>query len=648
MLRRQHGSHVRSEVSESQSFEHDPKVEAARKIFDKLQEKSPAIWNAMITGYAQNGRTESARKLFDIMPARDAVSWNAMLAAYTQNGEMNSAVRLFEEMVSRDDVSWNLMIAGFVEVGNMASACNFFEKMPMPNVVSWVTMLSGYAQNGEIEKARETFSKMPERNVVAWNAMAAGYVQNGRIKDAYEVFCRMPARNASSWAAMITGFAQVCKLDEAKRLLDAMPFNSVISQTAMISGYIQSGRLEDAWKMFVQIKCPDTVCWNTMIAGYAQYGKMDDAHSLFRKMKKKDVISWNTMISGYCQIGKMPEAIQMFEEMGQRNAVSWNSIISGMTQNGLYSDALRYFVLMLRDGKRPDESTYASALCSGANLAVLQHGKQLHDLVVKSGRNADVFVGNSLITMYAKCGRVLRAKQVFSEMVNIDSISWNALIAGYALHGYANEALVLFMQMQQSGEVPDEVTLVAVLSACSHAGLIDEGLYIFHSMVVKYNIVPIAEHYSCVVDLLGRSGRLEEAYELVVNMPIEANAGTYGALLGASYIRCNLEIGTFAGEKLLKLEPHKTSNYVLLSNMHAASGRWEEVERIRMLMKERGVEKLPGSSWIEIKGRVHSFSAVNFSHELIAEICSTLWTLSTQTKTDGHEPDLRYSFLDLG
>lgn len=393
---------------------------------------------------------------------------------------------------------------------------------------------------------------------------------------------------------MISALVRAGKLQEAKDMLNKMPFDSFAAKTALMHGYLQSKMIDDARHIFDALEVRDAVCWNTMISGYVHCGMLDEAMVLFQQMPNKDMVSWNTLIAGYAQEGQMRKAVSIFRKMSQRNAVSWNSVISGFVQNGLCFEALQYFLLMRRDAKMADWSTYACCLSACADLAALQVGRQFHSLLVRSGYISDSFAGNALISAYAKCGRILEARQVFDEMAGQDIVSWNALIDGYASNGHGTEAISVFREMEANDVRPDEVTFVGVLSACSHAGLIDEGLRFFNSMTKEHSLQPVAEHYACMVDLLGRAGRLSEAFKLVQGMQIQPNAGVWGALLGACRVHKNDELARFAAEKLFELEPRKTSNYVLLSNISAESGKWDAAENMRTLIKERGVHKPPG------------------------------------------------------
>ncbi|RYQ92301.1 pentatricopeptide repeat-containing protein At4g02750-like [Arachis ipaensis] len=622
-------------------FAKNGRISDARKLFDKMPHRNLVSWNTMIAGYVHNNMVEEAAHLFDTMPGRDNFSWalmitcysryakkghfreaeevfertpvkdlvsyNSMLAGYTQNGKMHQALQFFERMTNKNAVSWNLMIAGFVNCGDPSSAWQLFEKIPNPSAVSWVTMLCGFARHGKLMEARKLFDSMPDKNMVSWNAMIAAYVQDLQIGEAVKLFKEMPDKDSVSWTTIINGYIRVGKLNEARKIYNQMPCKDMAAQTALLSGLIQNGRIDEAGQMFSRIHVRDAVCWNSMISGYSQSGRMEEAYNLFRQMPIKNAVSWNTMISGYAQAGKMDRAAEIFHSMEGRNIISWNSLIAGFLQNSLYLDALKSFVIMGQEEKKPDQSTFACALSACANLAALQLGKQLHEYILKSGYVNDIFVSNALIAMYAKCGRVQKAEQVFRDIWRADLISWNSLISGYALNGLANEAFKAFEQMLSEGIAPDEFTFMGMLSTCSHAGLALKGLALFKCMVEEFSIEPLAEHYSCLVDLLGRVGRFEEAFNVVRGMKVKANAGLWGSLLAASRVHKNLELGRVAAKMLLELEPANASNYVTLSNMLAEAGRWKEVERLRVLMREKQATKLPGCSWIEIQNQIQSF-----------------------------------------
>ncbi|XP_004149535.1 pentatricopeptide repeat-containing protein At4g02750 [Cucumis sativus] len=602
-------------------------LEKARELFNLLPDKQDTVCrNALIAGYAKKRLFREAKKLFDEMLVKNVVSWNSILSGYTKNGKMQLGLQFFEAMGERNVVSWNLMVDGYVGVGDLDSAWMFFKKIPTPNVVSWVTMLSGFAHYGRMTEARNLFNEMPTKNLVSWNAMIGAYVRENQIDDAYKLFMEMPEKDSVSWTAMINGYVRVGKLLQAREILNLMPYKNIAAQTAMINGYLQSGRMDEANEIFSQISVRDSVCWNSMITGYAHCGRTDEALRLFQEMVCKDMVSWNTMIAAYAQAGQMDKALEMFNEMQERNVVSWNSLITGYVQNGLYFEALNCFILMKQQGEKPDQTTIVCCLRASANLAALNVGVQLHHLTIKTGFGNDLFVKNAILTMYAKSGRVPEAENVFAEIKNKDVVSWNSLIAGYALNGCGKEAVELFEVMPLRGIIPDEVTFTGLLSACNHGGFVDQGLNLFKSMTETYSIKPQSEHYACVINLLGRVGRLEEAVEIVQGMKTVSSAKIWGALLWACRIHHNLELAKYSAERLLALEPQNASNYVLLSNMHAEAGRWDMVERVRVLMKENKAEKQPGCSWIEIDNQLHCFLS-KAPPDLRPEICNILKTV---------------------
>lgn len=376
-------------------------------------------------------------------------------------------------------------------------------------------------------------------------------------------------------------------------------------------------------------------------------GETEEARRLFDKMPQRDIISWNAIVTAYAQNDKVKEARELFDNMPQRDVVSWNAILAGYEQNGQGEDALKLFNQMLRSGTIPDQSTFTSILSACTRLATIEQGKQIHTHIIKTIFKSDVLLGNTLITMYAKCGSIDDAHQVFHKMPIKDKVSWTTTIVGYAQHGHSNEALELFRQMEEAGVKPDHVTFVGVLSACSHAGLVAEGWHFFDSMSRDYSITPTVEHYSCMADLLGRCGHLHEAEEMITKMPFEPDAVVLGALLSACRIHSNVELGRHVAEKLFELEPENGANYVLLSNIYAAASRWDDVAALRMKMKDRGVKKQPGCSWIEVKNKIHTFLVGDESHPQTEKIYATLESLAEPMKALGYFPDTNFALHDV-
>ncbi|KAF5737340.1 pentatricopeptide repeat-containing protein [Tripterygium wilfordii] len=438
------------------------------------------------------------------------------------------------------------------------------------DVVAATSMLDMYAKCGDIVASRQVFDSMPKRNVVSWNAMIGGYVCNGDMKSASILFEQMPERTVVTWNEMVYGLAINGDIVNARCMFDCVPTD-----------------------------LKNVVTWTVMIDGHATKGEMEAARELFEKMPEKNFFVWSSMISGYCKRGEVEQARVIFDRIPTRNLVIWNSLICGYTQNGFCEAALEAFGRMQAEGFEPDEVTVASLLSACAHLGDLDNGTKIHQMIHYKRLKLNEFVLTALIDMYAKCGDLTSARSLFEGMKDRNTASWNSMITGSASHGESEEALEFFRRMEDSNVKPDELTFLSVLSACVHGGLVDEGLKIFHKMK-SYAIVAGIKHYGCSVDLLGRAGRLEEAYALIKTMPIEPNHAVWGTLLGA----CQIHLGTEMVRRVMKevgadgsrSSGSCESHHVLLSNIYAASARWEKAERMRMTMSNKGVRKIPGSS----------------------------------------------------
>ncbi|KGN63866.1 pentatricopeptide repeat-containing protein At4g02750 [Cucumis sativus] len=608
--------------------------ESALSVFNGMRRRSTVTYNAMISGYLSNNKFDCARKVFEKMPDRDLISWNVMLSGYVKNGNLSAARALFNQMPEKDVVSWNAMLSGFAQNGFVEEARKIFDQMLVKNEISWNGLLSAYVQNGRIEDARRLFDSKMDWEIVSWNCLMGGYVRKKRLDDARSLFDRMPVRDKISWNIMITGYAQNGLLSEARRLFEELPIRDVFAWTAMVSGFVQNGMLDEATRIFEEMPEKNEVSWNAMIAGYVQSQQIEKARELFDQMPSRNTSSWNTMVTGYAQCGNIDQAKILFDEMPQRDCISWAAMISGYAQSGQSEEALHLFIKMKRDGGILNRSALACALSSCAEIAALELGKQLHGRLVKAGFQTGYIAGNALLAMYGKCGSIEEAFDVFEDITEKDIVSWNTMIAGYARHGFGKEALALFESMKMTIK-PDDVTLVGVLSACSHTGLVDKGMEYFNSMYQNYGITANAKHYTCMIDLLGRAGRLDEALNLMKSMPFYPDAATWGALLGASRIHGDTELGEKAAEKVFEMEPDNSGMYVLLSNLYAASGRWREVREMRSKMRDKGVKKVPGYSWVEIQNKTHIFTVGDCSHPEAERIYAYLEELDLELKKDG-------------
>lgn len=436
-------------------------------------------------------------------------------------------------------------------------------------VMVGTSLVDMYAKCGNVVDSRKVFDYMPERNVVTWNAMIGGYLRNKDTRSASILFEKMSVRNGVTWIEMIDGFAKGGDTTTARQLFNGVP-----------------------------PELRNVVTWTVMVDGYTGNGEMEAAREFFEEMPQRNFFAWSSMISGYCKKGDVKEAKTIFDRIPVRNLVNWNSLISGYAQNGFCEEALEAFREMLAEGFEPDEISIVSALSACAQLGLLDAGKEIHCMIHRKGIRVNVFVLNGLVDMYAKCGDLAVARLVFDRIPDKSTTCWNAMISGYATHGQCKEALEFFCRMENSNKMPDDITFISVLSACAHGGYVDKGIEIFFKME-KYGLQASIKHYGCLVDLLGRVGRLKEAYDLIKRMPMKPNDTVWTAMLGACRVHLDMEMT----EEIMKESTQNlnmvTANdslYVLLSHIYATSDSWEKAERMRTFMVNQGSQKIPGCS----------------------------------------------------
>ncbi|CAN1333246.1 Pentatricopeptide repeat-containing protein At4g02750 [Linum perenne] len=667
-------------------FVRNRNLTAARELFEKIPVKDVVSWNTMLSGYAQNGFVDQARCIFDKMPSVNAVSWNGLLSAYVQNGRLDDARKLFQSKMDWETVSWNCLIGGFVKKKRLVDARKLFDKMPTKDEVSWNTLITGYAQNGAVEEAQRLFDQSPTKDVFTWTAMVSGYVQNGLLNEARIIFDRMPVKNSISWNAMIAGYVQSKKMDLAEGLFEVMKSRNVSSWNTMITGYAQAGDTNRARELFNEMPERDSISWSAMIAGYVQNGFSEDALHLFVEMERagerlnrssltcaltacSDIAALelgkevhgrlvkagyhtgcyvgNSLLAMYCKCGSIDEARYAFHEIAERDVVSWNTMIHGYARHGFGKEALSLFESMKTEDIRPDDVTMMEILeklftkmaaakpspstSTSDSKGLVAHGEvqELHSAPVlmelntteipdlSSENGTTTAVANPPLRVYSRRARQNQA-QTNEELMEVNEEH---------VESEDNADLYLPIAFRKG---------VGVLSACGHAGLVDKGTECFYSMTQQYGITPNPVHYTCMVDLLGRAGRLKEAQELIRNMPFKPDAAAWGALLGASRVHGNIELGESVADTIFSMEPNNSGMYILLSNLYAALGRWPEVDRMRQKMRNEGVKKVPGYSWLEVQNEIHTFRVGDTSHPETDSIHAFLAEMVQKMKDEGY------------
>ncbi|KAF5735677.1 pentatricopeptide repeat-containing protein [Tripterygium wilfordii] len=460
---------------------------------------------------------------------------------------------------------------------------------------------------GFLGYAFSVFGSNPDPNIYLYNTMIKALSQADSAKDPIGLFNRI----------------QVVGLRP-----DSYSFPFVLKAVIRLST-VETGKQIHCQSLVIGLDSNVNVV-TALIQMYSFYGCVPDARKLFDGVSSRDVVFWNAMVAGYAKVGDMESARELFERMPERNVISWTTVIAGYTQINRPDEAITVFQRMQLDGVEPDEIAMSAALSACADLGALEMGEWIHNYIDKRGLNKVVPLKNALIDMYAKSGKIGKAIKVFESMKSRSVISWTTIIAGLALHGLARKSLEIFSRMEMAKVKPNVVTFIAVLSACSHVGLVEMGLWFFSSMKPKYGIEPKIEHYGCMVDLLGRAGYLQEAQELVKRMPFEANAAIWGSLLAASNVHGDADLGATALRHLIKLEPNHSGNYTLLSNIYAAVGRWNDSRMVRKMMRDTGVQKMPGGCFIEVNNIVHEFVAGDTLHPEFDRIHEVLCMVTEQ------------------
>ncbi|KDP40215.1 hypothetical protein JCGZ_02213 [Jatropha curcas] len=551
--------------------------------------------------------------------------------ALADSGDINHAYLLFTQLEYPNTYIWNTMIRGYSKAIMPVMGFCFFRQMVRERVEmdarSCVFALKACEQFSRVLQGKSIHSIIWKIGfscvLLVQNGLIHFYSVHGCLVLARKVFDEISVRDVVSWTSMIDGYSAHNCYNEALKIFDLMLLSDVepneVTMISVLSACSQKRDLRMGKSIHEYVRRKNLNrslnLMNAILDMYVKCGCLAEAREIFDKMEIKDVFSWTSMVNGYAKNGEQELARKLFNEMPEKNVVSWNAMIAGYSQNNQPKEALELFHDMMKARLVPLENTLVCVLSACGQLGYLDLGQWIHLYVVKEEHlETSVILANALIDMYSKCGVIHAAAKVFNEMMEKDLVSWNSMIAAYASHGHAKQALFVFEQMISRGFKPDDITFVGVLSACSHGGLVSEGRAYFQDMERHYGIKPKGEHYACVIDLLGRVGLLNDAYQLITKMPMQPSEAAWGALLHACRMHGNIELAKLAGKNLMLLDPNDSGIYVLLAATCATGGSWGDVRFIRSLMKERGVKKIPGRSLIEIEGEFHEFLASDESH----------------------------------
>ena len=582
----------------------------AIQAFGDVPEPNEVSFTAMMGGLADSDQVNEAFRLFRLMLRNrihvDSVSLSSVLGVCSRGGCGEFGLRDSNDVLSSD-------VHG-QQVHCLSIKHGFESDLHLNN-----SLLDMYAKNGNMDSAEMIFVNMPEVSVVSWNVMIAGYGQKSQSSKAIEYLQRMQYHGFEpdeiTYVNMLVACIKSGDIKAGRQMFDGMSSPSLSSWNTILSGYSQNENHKEAVKLFREMQFrsvhPDRTTLAIILSSLAGMMLLEGGRQVHAVSQKAvfhtDIYLASGLIGMYSKCGKVEMAKRIFDRVAELDIVCWNSMMAGLSLNSLDKEAFTFFKKMREKGMFPSQFSYATVLSCCAKLSSLSQGRQVHSQIAREGYMNDAFVGSALIDMYSKCGDVDAARWVFDMMLGKNTVTWNEMIHGYAQNGCGDEAVLLYEDMIGSGEKPDGITFVAVLTACSHSGLVDTGIKIFNSMQQEHGVEPLVDHYTCIIDSLGRAGRLHEAEVLIDKMPCKDDPIIWEVLLSSCRVYADVSLARRAAEELFRLDPQNSAPYVLLANIYSSLGRWDDAKAVRELMSYNQVVKDPGYSWIEHKNGMQAF-----------------------------------------
>ncbi|KAL5562615.1 hypothetical protein UlMin_032362 [Ulmus minor] len=625
----------------------------------------------LLSLYANGFSFDEATLVLDSIPDPDLFSFSTLIHAFSKLNQFGQALRVFSRMLAQGLVPDSFLVPSVIK------ACAGLSSLEAGKQVHGVVSVFGFCSDSfvlssllhmylkcdRVRDARKVFDGLPQRDVVTWSALIAGYSRRGCVDEAKELFSEMRKTglqpNKVLWNGLISGFSYSGFYSEATAMYQKMhsegfkPDASGISSVLPVLGDLEDLNTGTQIHSYVvkQGLGSNNCVVSALIDLYGKCARPVEMSRFFEELDQMDIGAFNAFVTGLSRNGLVENALKVFRKFkGQGlelNVVSWTSMIASCSQNGKDMEALELFREMQVEGVKPNYVTIPCLLPACGNIAALMHGKAAHCFSLRRGISDDVYVGSALVDMYANCGKIQLSRICFDKMPTRNLVCWNAIMSGYAMHGKAKETIEIFHMMLRSGEKPNHISFTCALSACSQNGLIDEGWYYFKSMSREHGIETRLEHYACMVTLLSRAGKLEEAYSMIKEMPFEPDGCVWGALLSSCRVHNNVTLGETAAKQLFELEPRNPGNYVILSNIYASKGLWSEVDKVRDMMNQMGLRKNPGCSWIEVKNKVHMLFAGDKLHPQRSQIIEKLNKLIIEMKKSGYFPNMNLVLQDV-
>ncbi|KAI3681153.1 hypothetical protein L6452_35937 [Arctium lappa] len=646
---------------------------------------------SLINFYAKFGYSNVACKVFDVMPERNVVPWTAIIGCYARLGEVSTAFQMYKQMqcegIKPSSVTILTMLSGVSENTHIQSfhayaiQFGFCCDLALANC-----MLSSYGKCGRVEDARSLFELMDKRDIVSWNSLVYAYALVDNVREISQLLSRMSFSgfepDQQTFGSLISAATRkgnpiIGKLGHAKIITSGFEVDVQV-KTLLITMYLKFKDLMNAFRIFEATPNKDMILWTAMISGLLQNECPDKALALFHRMliskvmpstttiacalaacahlgsfllgtsihgyilRQKmlvDIPTQNSLITMYAKCGRLNQSCAVFEMMNHKDVVTWNAMVAGHAQNGQLSNALYIFNEMRKSFERPDSVTVVSLLQACASIGAYHQGKWIHNFVVRSCLGSCLLIDTALVDMYFKCGNVDSARKCFDRMSQHDVVSWSTVIAGYGSHGKGENALEMFSEFLRTGIEPNHVTFLSILYACSHNGLVDEGISLFETMTNHFKIEPKLEHCACIVDLLCRAGRIEQAYDFYKLKFAEPVIDVLGILLDACRTKGSKELGDIIATEMHSLKPEDAGNLVQLVHSYASTARWDGVGEAWIQMRSLGLKKVPAWSFIELNGNITSFFKDHSSHPQYNDIVMGLKSMTMHLKPEKSATD---------
>ncbi|CAL5005225.1 unnamed protein product [Urochloa decumbens] len=658
------------------------------------------LGSKLVFMYVKCGDMASAKRVFDAMSSKNNVHvWNLLMGGYSKAGEFQESLLLFAQMhdlgITPDEHTISCLVKCSTSLSRVKDglvAHGYLIKLGFgAQCAVCNALISFYAKSNRIDDALKVFDRMLHPDIISWNSIISGCTSNGLNNVAIELFVTMwiqgqeldsttllsvvPACSQSRYWFLGRGLhgysvktGLIGEVSLANALLDmysncsdwhstnqifrSMDQKNVVSWTAMITSYTRAGLFEKVTGLLQEMVLdgtrPDAFAVTSALHAFAgdeslEQGKSVHGYAIRNGMDKLLPVA-NALMEMYVRCGNMEEARLIFDQVKNKDIISWNTLIGGYSRNSFANESFSLFSAMLLQF-RPNAVTVTCILPAAASLSSLERGKEIHAYALRRGFLEDNYASNALVDMYVKCGALLEARLLFDRLTKKNLISWTIMIAGYGMHGRGRDAITLFEQMRRSGVEPDSATFSAILYACCHSGLRNEGWRFFNVMQNEHKIEPKLKHYACIVDLLSHTGNLKEAFEFIETMPIEPDLSIWVSLLHGCRIHRDVKLAEKVADRVFKLEPENTGYYVLLSNIYAEAERWEAVKKLKNKIGGRGLRENTGYSWIEVRGKVYVFVPDNRNHPQGNRIAEFLDDVARRMKEEGHDPKKKYALM---